>query len=92
MSDHNVPFPKAADRKELSDLVQKNWDDNVARPYNTWDTNQLSSYLSSQGQQIKKGTEKNKNSLVEQVQAAWHSTGDQASDAYGTVQNYIFNS
>lgn len=92
LSDHNVPYPAAADRKELTDLVSKNWDDNVARPYNTWDTNQLSSYLSSQGQQVKKGTEKNKDSLVEQVQKSWKQTNSQASDAYSSVQNWIFDS
>ena len=91
LSDHDVKYPTAADRKELVDLVSKNWDNNVAKPYNSWDTNQLSSYLSSQGQQIKKGTEKNKDSLVQQVQQSWKQSGEQASDAYSSVQNWVFD-
>ena len=72
--------------------MQKNWDDNVAKPYNTWDTNQLSNYLTSQGHQVKKGTEKNKDSLISQVQSYWQGTADSANDAYGNVQSYIFDS
>ena len=64
----------------------------MIQPYNKWDTNQLSSYISSQGKQVKKGTEKNKDSLLEQVKGYWHETADQADDAYGNVQNWIFDS
>ena len=62
-------------------MVKNNWEDNVAKPYSKWDTNQLSSYLSSRGQDVKKGTEKNKDSLISQVQSYWHETGDQENDA-----------
>ncbi|OQO01460.1 hypothetical protein B0A48_13015 [Cryoendolithus antarcticus] len=92
LSDHNVPYPTPSDRKDLQNLVQKNWDSNVVQPYNSWDTNQLSSYLSSKGQQAKKGTEKNKDSLISQVQQYWHSTADQANEAAGDVKSYIFDS
>lgn len=91
LSDHNVPYPAASDRKALQSLVGKNWENNVAKPYNSWDLNQLSSYLSSQGHEIKKGTEKNKDSLLSQVTGLWHQTADQASDSYGNVQDYVFN-
>ena len=91
LSDHNIPYPAASDRKDLQNLVQKNWDDNVVKPYNSWDTNQLSSWLSSQGQQAKKGTEKNKDSLISQVQGFWKGTADNANDAYSNVENWIFD-
>jgi len=91
LSDHNVPYPTPADRKDLQDLVQKNWDDNVAKPYNSWDTNQLSNYLTSQGHEIKKGTEKNKDSLLSQVQSYWKGTADSANEAYGNTQSWIFD-
>lgn len=71
--------------------MQKNWEDSIATPYNKWDTNQMSNYLTSQGHQIKKGTEKNKDSLLSQVQSYWHETVDQANDAYSNSQNWIFN-
>jgi len=87
-----VPYPKAADRKELIDTVNKNWEQNIVQPYNSWDTNQLSSYLSSKGQQVKKGTEKNKDSLLEQVKGSWYETSDQATGAYNSVSDWIFDS
>lgn len=71
--------------------MKKNWDNNVVKPYNSWDTNQLQNYLSSKGQQAKKGTEKNKDALVQQVQGLWHETADQANDAYSNAQNWIFD-
>ena len=32
LSDHDVPYPKAADRKDLENLVKSNWDANVVKP------------------------------------------------------------
>lgn len=91
LSDHNVPYPTPADRKNLAELVQNNWENHVVKPYNNWDTTQLQNYLSSTGQEVKKGTEKNKDSLVAQVQDAWHETAEQANEAYGNTQSWIFN-
>ena len=73
-------------------MVKNNWDDYVNKPYNKWDTNQLSSYLNSRGKEIKKGTEKNKDSLLSQVESYWHETGEQASNSYNSVQDWIFDS
>ncbi|KAG9555028.1 hypothetical protein KCU79_g11064, partial [Aureobasidium melanogenum] len=92
LSDHDVPYPTPADRKDLVDLVKNNWDDKVAQPYNTWDTKQLQNYITSSGQQVKKGTEQNKDSLISQVKSYWHETADQASDAYSSVQDWVFDS
>jgi hypothetical protein len=86
-----VPYATPADRKDLSDLVQKNWENSVAKPYSSWGPSQLTSYLTSTGQEVKKGTEKNKDSLLAQVQNAWHETADQANEAYGNTANWIFN-
>lgn len=91
LSDHDIPYPKAAERKDLLEQVQANWEDNVVKPYNKWDSNQLYHYLTSHGQQIKKGAEKNKDSLLSQVQAYWKDTADSVNDAYGNTQNWIFD-
>lgn len=91
LSDHDVPFPTASDRKDLQDLVKAHWEDKVATPYNSWDSNQLQSYLSKQGQKVKAGTEKNKDSLLSQVKSYWSETADQASDSYSSVQDWIFD-
>jgi len=92
LSDHNVPYPTPSDRKDLENLVKDNWNGYVVTPYNSWDTNQLTSYLSTRGYQAKKGTEKNKDSLISQVKSYWTETEDQATDSYSNVQNWILDS
>ncbi|KAL9094751.1 MAG: hypothetical protein Q9165_003022 [Trypethelium subeluteriae] len=91
LSDHDVPYPTPADRKDLENLVKENWDANVATPYQSWDTKRLQSYLSSKGKEAKKGTEENKDSLISQVQSSWQETGDQATEAYSSVKDWIFD-
>lgn len=91
LSDHNIPYPTPADRKDLEDLVKNNWEDNVVKPYNSWDTQRLQNYIQAQGKEVKKGTEKNKDSLLAQVQGYWHETGEQASESFHSVQNWIFD-
>ncbi|KAK4570274.1 hypothetical protein LTR86_002354 [Recurvomyces mirabilis] len=91
LSDHNVPYPTPADRKDLQDLVNKNWESNVVKPYNSWDTNQLNNYIKSQGHEVKKGTEKNKDTLINQVSGFWKGTADNTNTAYGSVQGWIFD-
>jgi hypothetical protein len=91
LDDYSIPHPKAATRKDLEDLVKKNWDNNVVKPYNSWDVKQLTNYLTSTGHEVKKGTEKNAKSLIEQVQGYWSSTEAQTEEAYSSVQNWVFN-
>jgi len=92
LSDNNVPYPTPADRKDLEKLVTDNWNANVVEPYNSWDTKQLQSYLTLKGKQATKGTEKDKNKLVEQVKASWTETEDSASSAYASVRDWVFDS
>ena len=86
LSDHNVPYPTPADRKDLENLVKDNWNAQVVEPYNSWDTKQLQSYLTLKGQQATKGTEKNKDKLVNQVKSTW---GDQTNPSGVYTTNYI---
>jgi len=92
LSDHNVPYPTPADRKDLEILVKENWNSKVVNPYNSWDTQQLQSYLSLKGQQAKKGTEKQKDSLIAQVKSCWFDTEDSVSNSYAKVRDWIFDS
>lgn len=92
LSDHNVPYPTPADRKDLENLVKENWNSKVVNPYNSWDTQQLQSYLSFKGQQAKKGTEKNKDNLIAQVKSYWADTEDSVSSSYSSVRDWIFDS
>jgi hypothetical protein len=92
LSDHNVPYPKASDRKELENTVKKNWNDYVVHPYNNWDTQALTNYLNSKGYETKKGSKQTKDSLVTQVKQYWVETEDSANQAYGNVKDWIFDS
>ncbi len=91
MSDHNIPYPTPADRKDLENLVKDNWNDHVVQPYNSWDTNQLQKWLSGNVHEAKKRTEKDKDSLLKEVQQAWQETDDTVSKSYENVKDWIFH-
>ena len=92
LSDHNIPYPTPADRKDLYDRVQKNWDNYAVKPYNSWDTNQLASYLKLKGIETKNTAEEDKNKLVAQVQTVWTETEDKAQNAFVDVKDWILDS
>ncbi|KAL9128383.1 MAG: hypothetical protein Q9217_002937 [Psora testacea] len=92
LSDHDIPYPTPADRKDLENLVKSNWDSKVSQPYNDWSTPQLQSYLKSQGADVKAASESNKDSLLKQVKGYWTESADSASNAYGSVKDWIFDS
>ena len=91
LSDHNIPYPTPADRKDLENLVKKNWNDQVVTPYNSWETPQLQSYLKLKGYQAKDSTVKNKDSLIQQVKNYWTETEDSVAQAYGSTKDWIFD-
>ncbi|ERT01433.1 MSC1 protein [Sporothrix schenckii 1099-18] len=92
LSDHNIPYPTPADRKDLTDRVQKNWNSYVVTPYSSWDTNQLASYLKLKGIETKNNAETDKNKLISQVQSVWTETEDKAQNAYVDVKDWILDS
>ncbi|KAF9739963.1 hypothetical protein PMIN07_003792 [Paraphaeosphaeria minitans] len=92
LSDNNIPYPTPSDRKDLENLVKNNWNDKVVTPYTSWDAQTLTNYLTSKGQQAKKGTEKDVKSLAEQVKIYWTETEESANQAYGSVKDWIFDS
>ncbi|KAN0117322.1 putative stress response protein ish1 [Hyaloscypha variabilis] len=92
LSDHNVPYPTPADRKDLENLVKDNWQSKVAQPYNDWDTAQLSSYLKQKGVDTKDTAAANADSLVSQVKNYWYETEVKADDAWTSVKDWIFDS
>jgi hypothetical protein len=91
LSDHNIPHPAPADRKDLENLVKKNWNNQVVTPYNSWETPQLQSYLSLKGYQAKDSAASSKESLVQQVKNYWTETEESVSQAYGNTRDWIFN-
>ena len=91
LSDHDVPYPTPADRKDLQDLVKSNWQAAVESPYLNWDTNRLQKQLQVQGQDLSKRAEQNKDALVSQVKGVWVETSDSANDAYSSAKDWIFD-
>lgn len=91
LSDHNVPYPKAADRKDLENLVKDNWQTKVASPYYDWDTTQLQSYLAEKGVEAKDAAASNKDGLIATVKNVWYETEEKAEEAWGSVKEWIFD-
>jgi hypothetical protein len=91
LSDNNVPYPTPADRKDLEDLVQKNWNAAVVEPYNSWDTAQLSSYLQNKGHQVSSEAQQTKDGLLSQVKANWYETEENAHGAFISVRDWILD-
>lgn len=91
LSDHNVPYPTPADRKDLENLVKKNWESKISSPYSDWEPAQLQSYLKVKGHDFKQGAESNKDSLVAQVKSYWTESSDAASNSYKSVKDWIFD-
>lgn len=91
LSDHDVPYPTPADRRDLEKLVQKNWDTYVVSPYSDWDTAKLTEYLKLKGIETKDSAANNKDYLVKQVQSVWYETEDKSQSAWGNVKDWILD-
>jgi hypothetical protein len=91
LSDHNIPYPSPADRKDLENIVKENWQSKVATPYTEWDAPQLQAYLKEKSVDAQKGTEKSKDGLIAQVKKNWYEAEDSAEDAWQSVKDWIFD-
>lgn len=91
LSDHDIPYPTPADRKDLEKLISNNWDAYAVAPYKNWDTDKLTAYLQQKGVDVKDSANANKDSLVSQVAGSWYETEDKAQDAYGSVKDWILD-
>ncbi|KAL9054345.1 MAG: hypothetical protein Q9162_004220 [Coniocarpon cinnabarinum] len=92
LSDHEVPYPTPADRKDLENLVKTNWRAAVESPYLNWDTTRLQKQLQTEGLELKRSATQSKDELVNQVQAGWTDTEDKANSAYASIRDWIFDS
>ncbi|KAI9850297.1 MAG: hypothetical protein M1838_005939 [Thelocarpon superellum] len=91
LSDHDIPYPSPADRKDLENIVKDNWQQKVSAPYQDWDAGTLQAYLAEKGQQAQKGVEDTHEGLVSQVKKYWYETEDKAEEAYLNVKEWIFD-
>lgn len=91
LSDHEVPYPTPADRKDLENLIHQNWETYAVAPYKTWDADALQAYLHLKGVEAKRDTVKNKDALVSQVAGVWYETEDKAQNAWSNVKDWILD-
>jgi hypothetical protein len=91
LSDHDIPYPTPADRKDLEKLIEKNWNDYAISPYTSWDTEKLSSYLKGKGLETKADAEASKDSLLGQVKSSWYETEDKAQGAWTSTKDWILD-
>lgn len=91
LSDRDIPYPAPADRKDLEDLIGNSWNDYVVSPYNSWDTEQLNTYLKAKGQEKKDEAAATKDSLLSQVKANWYETEDNAQSGWLSVKDWILD-
>jgi carbamoylphosphate synthase small subunit len=91
LSDHNIPYPTPADRRDLEKLIQENWNDYVIAPYNKWDANQLGAYLQAKGIETKDQAQAQTSNLVSQVKGSWYETEDKTEQSWGSVKSWILD-
>ncbi|KAI9831858.1 MAG: hypothetical protein M1826_002890 [Phylliscum demangeonii] len=92
LSDNDIPYASPADRKDLEEVIKKNWNSKVSTPYTGWDVKQLQSYLKERGHEIAENSDQTQEGLVAQVKSYWYETEDQAQDAWTSVKTWIFDS
>lgn len=91
LSDHDIPYPTPADRKDLEKVISDNWDAYAVSPYKNWDTDSLAAYLKARGIETKQAAASSKDSLISQVQSSWYETEDKAEGAWGNARDWILD-
>ncbi|KAJ3493083.1 hypothetical protein NLG97_g4962 [Lecanicillium saksenae] len=91
LTDHGIPHPKAADRKDIEDLVEKNWKDYVVEPYRRWTPSELSDFLVSRGKEAKASADETAESLFERVKASWDGTEEATGKAATETKEWILD-
>lgn len=91
LSDHNIPYPTPADRKDLEGLVKDNWENNIVTPYERWDTKQQADWLKQKGVEVNEKNAENADWLKKQIQGKWYETESAAEESYGDVKSWIFD-
>ncbi|KHN98602.1 Stress-responsive protein Ish1 [Metarhizium album ARSEF 1941] len=92
LSDNDIPYPKASDRKDLETLVQKHWNNVIVQPYQSWDAARLSTYLRERGQDLHAAAEESKDSLISQVKVNWYESEEVARQAWANTKEWILDS
>ncbi|KAK6543937.1 hypothetical protein TWF694_000655 [Orbilia ellipsospora] len=91
LSDHNIPYPTPADRKDLENLVKDNWESNVVAPYERWNPQQQVDWLSQKGVEVSNKQAENADWLKKELQKKWYETEASAEEGYGDAKTWIFD-
>ena len=90
LDDHDVPYPAAADRKDLAEIVAKNWDKTSTAVYEKWDSSRLRSWLEKRA--VEFDVNAKKEALIDQVEANWYRAKADVESSWETVKDWIFDS
>jgi Putative nuclear envelope organisation protein len=90
LDDHDIPYPAAADCKDLADFVAKHWDEVSTAIYETWEDNRLRTWLERRGIELDATAEKDV--LIDQVKSNWYGAKANVESSWETVKDWIFNS
>jgi Putative nuclear envelope organisation protein len=90
LDDHDIPYPAAADRKDLADAVSKHWDQASTAVYETWDDNRLRTWLEARAVEFDAGAKKD--ALIDQVKSNWYGAKADTESAWETVKDWVFDS
>ncbi|KAG5925446.1 hypothetical protein E4U42_004285 [Claviceps africana] len=91
LTDHDISYPAASDRKDLEALVESHWNDVVVQPYSRWGIAELTAYLREKGQDVQIAAEASKDSLLSQVKSNWYETEDAAIQAWANAKDWILD-
>ena len=89
LDDHDIPYPAAADRKDLADAVSKNWDKASTAAYETWEDNRLRTWLEKRA--VEFDAEAKKDQLVDLVKSNWYGAKAEAESSWDNVKEWIFD-
>ena len=90
LDDHNIPYPAAADRKDLLDAVSQNWNKVSTAVYETWDDNRLRDWLEQRS--INFDANAKKDYLIDRVKSNWYNAKSNVESSWETVKEWIFDS
>ena len=90
LDDHDIPYPAAADRKDLADAVAKHWGKVSQAAYETWDENRLRAWLEQRALEFDVNAKKD--ALVGLVKSNWYRSKAEVEASWENVKDWVFDS
>jgi len=92
LQDRNIPFPSAASRRDLENLVQRNWDDfTSANFFQGWSDNRLADFVRAKTGNQPENTF-DRDNLVRQIEGLWSDGWSRLpTERWGDVKSWVFD-